>query len=104
MATTRLSIRHRKRLRVTIGATPLFTSDIGAGGFGAEAMRVQEPGTPVRGVIHINGGEVPYVGEVAWARAGVPHIALRGRMGVKFTSLPSHVMMLLSAPVLTATN
>jgi len=102
MATTRLSIRHRKRFRVTIGATPLFTTDIGAGGFGAEAMRVQDPGTPVRGTIRINGGEVPYVGEIAWAKAGVPHIALRGRMGVRFTSLPTDVLMMLSSPVLNA--
>ena len=102
MPTTRLSIRHRKRFRVTIGATPLFTTDIGAGGFGAEAMRVQDPGTPVSGTIRINGAEVAYAGKIAWAKAGVPHIALRGRIGVKFTNLPAPTMMLLSSPVLNA--
>jgi hypothetical protein len=66
-------------------------------------MRVQDPGTPVSGTIRINGEEVAYRGEVAWAKAGVPHIALRGRMGVRFTSLPASVMMLLSSPVLSAT-
>ena len=100
MATARSSIRHRRRVRVTLGTTLIFTADIGPGGFSAELMRVQPPGTPVRGWIRLSGREVPYAGEIAWAKAGAPHLALRGRMGVRFTTLPADVQALLAAQTL----
>jgi len=101
MTSARRSIRHRRRIRVTVGTTPVFTADIGPGGFSAELMRVQPPGTPVKGSIRLSGREVGYVGEVAWAKAGAPHMSLRGRMGIRFTTLPPEVRALLSAQVLT---
>ena len=100
MTSARRSIRHRRRVRVTLGTTPVFTADIGPGGFSAELMRVQPPGTPVQGWIRLSGREVPYAGEVAWAKAGAPHLALRGRLGVRFTTLPADVQALLSAQTL----
>jgi hypothetical protein len=100
MSSARRSIRHRRRIRVTLGTTPVFTADIGPGGFSAELMRVQPPGTQVKGSIRLSGQEVGYLGEVAWAKAGAPHMSLRGRMGIRFTALPAEARALLSAQTL----
>lgn len=100
MTSARRSIRHRRRIRVTLGTTPVFTADIGPGGFSAEFMRVQPPGTPVTGSIRLSGREIDYAGEIAWAKAGAPHMALRGRMGVRFTTLPAEARAILSAQTL----
>jgi hypothetical protein len=102
MTIPRRSIRHRRRVRVTVGTTPVFTADIGPGGFSAELMRVQPPGTPVRGSIRLSGREHGYAGEIAWAKAGAPHMSLRGRIGVRFTALPADAKVLLSASSLSA--
>jgi hypothetical protein len=104
MAPLRLTHRHKRRLRVSLGSTPLFTTDISAGGFSAEILRAPEPGTRVAGVIRLVGDEVPYAGEVVWARAGTPRLNLRGRIGVRFTSLPAAMVRQLSAPVFPATG
>lgn len=101
MSAKRSTVRHRRRLRLTVGTTPVFTSDIGPGGFSAELMRVQPPGTSVKGSIRLNGSEVGFTGEIAWAKAGAPHMSLRGRIGVRFTSLPADIRLLLNAPALT---
>ena len=82
--TTRSSARHRRRFRASLGSTPVFTSDVGLGGFSAEVLRVQAPGTPVQGSIRLNGEDVAFRGEIAWAKAGVPRVGLRGRIGVRF--------------------
>ncbi len=97
MGQSRSSIRHRRRIHVTVGTTPVFTTDIGPGGFSVEVMRVQPPGTVVQGSIRIEGREVDYAGEIAWARQGAPHMALRGRMGIRFTRLPAEAVLLLGA-------
>jgi len=102
MISARHNIRHRRRIRVTVGTTPVFTADIGPGGFSAELMRVQPPGTLVRGSIRLSGQDVGYAGEIAWARAGAPHMALRGRIGVRFTALSPEGRALLGAQTLVA--
>jgi hypothetical protein len=89
---------------VTVGSTPTFTSDIGAGGFSAELMRVQSPGTAITGSIRLNGQDVGYQGEIVWAKAGAPHIALRGRIGVRFLLLPVDARRLLESPALVDVN
>jgi len=101
MTSSRRSIRHRRRIRITVGTTPVFTADIGPGGFAVELMRVQAPGTAVAGSIRLNGSEVGYAGEIAWAKAGAPHMSLRGRMGVRFTKLSPEAKAILSAAALT---
>jgi hypothetical protein len=88
MPTARQSVRHRRRLRATLGSTPVFTADVGPGGFSAELIRVQPPGTPVQGSIRVNGDDLAFRGEIAWAKAGEPRLGLRGRIGVRF-SMPS---------------
>jgi hypothetical protein len=93
----RTSIRHRRRVHVTLGTTPVFTNDVGPGGFAVELMRTLPPGTAVQGTIRVGDLEVGYAGVIAWAKAGAPHMALRGKMGVRFTRLPADVAQLLSA-------
>lgn len=98
MTSKRTTVRHRRRVRITVGTTPVFTTDIGPGGFSAELMRVQPPGTAVRGFIRLDGHEVDFAGEIAWAKAGAPHMSLRGRIGVRFTNLPPAVKQVLGEP------
>ena len=97
MSKARSAIRHRRRVHVTVGATPSFTTDIGPGGFSAALMRVQPPGTPVKGSIRLDGRDVAYAGEIAWAKEGAPHMSLRGRVGVRFTWLPTELALALGA-------
>jgi hypothetical protein len=100
MAANRSSPRHKRRLRVSVGSTPLFTSDVSAGGFSAEILRTPAPGTAVAGTLRLADAEVPYAGQVVWTRAGSPRLNLRGRIGVRFTSLPTAAARLLAAPSL----
>jgi PilZ domain len=104
MPITRATPRHRRRLRGSLGVTPFFTADISAGGFGVEILRTPAPGTPVDGTIRLAGAEVPFAGLVIWARAGSPRLNLRGRIGVRFTSLPAAAAKLLAADTLLATT
>ncbi len=100
MSVPRATFRHRRRVRVSLGATPVFTSDISAGGFAADILRAPAPGTPVDGSIRLADTEVRYTGTVVWARAGSPRLNLRGRIGVRFTSLPDAAARLLAATTL----
>jgi hypothetical protein len=81
----RASSRRRRRYRVTVGEHSWFTTDVGAGGFGAETVRAPVPGTKVTGLIHGKGVDVPFAGQVAWALRGNMHMNLRSRAGVRFT-------------------
>lgn len=94
MSNKRQAPRVRKRFRVDLAGTPLFTIDVSEGGFCAEAMRVLQPGSPIRGFIRIRDQEMPFVGTVAWARAGEPRMQLRGRMGVRFTEVGEESQLL----------
>jgi len=102
MTKARTGNRHRRRIRVTIGGTPTFTLNLGPGGFSAEMMRVLPRGTAVRGTIHLGDADLDYAGEVAWVKPGDARMALRGRMGVRFTSLPPEVARLIEASGSTA--
>ena len=52
----------------------------------------------MRGFIRLDGHEVDFAGEIAWAKAGAPHMSLRGRIGVRFTNLPPAVKQVLGEP------
>jgi hypothetical protein len=93
VTTKRAGIRHRRRIRVTIGGAPAFTLNVGVGGFSAEIMRVYLPGTAVWGTIQLGGADLGYAGHVAWARPGDPRVQLRGRLGVRFTDLSPEARM-----------
>jgi hypothetical protein len=100
MSLERASPRHRRRLRVSLGATPAFTADISAGGFCVEIMRTPAPGSLVAGIIRLADTEIRYAGQVVWARAGSPRLNIRGRIGVRFTSLPAAAAKLLASGTL----
>jgi hypothetical protein len=104
MPSIRSTPRHRRRIRASLGTTPVFTADISAGGFSAEILRTPVPGTPVDGIIRLNGIEVHYAGTVVWTKAGSARLNLRGRIGVRFTSLPPSAAKLLAADTLLITG
>ncbi|MHB8875972.1 MAG: PilZ domain-containing protein [Myxococcaceae bacterium] len=84
--------RQRRRLRVALGKVAVFTSDVSEGGFCAELMHVLEPGHAVSGTVAVGSHEYPFLGKVAWARAGDPRLGQRGRMGVRFESIDDHFL------------
>ena len=88
VANKRVEPRQRRRFRVELQGSPLFTVDVSPGGFCAESMRVLPPGSQVTGRIRINEQELAFTGVVAWAKASEPRLQLRGRMGVRITSVP----------------
>ena len=92
----RQSVRMHRRLRVTMEGSPVFTSDVAAGGFCAERLRVLQPGTTVKGTITLAGRDFEYVGLVRWARSGDARIRLTGRMGVRFLQIPTEFARLLA--------
>lgn len=90
----RLTPRTRKRLRVTVGSSPAFTSDISPGGFCIETMKTQKPGTDISGKIRVEEQEYEFTGKVAWALAGDLRLNQRGRMGVKLVRISSDYLRL----------
>ncbi len=89
--------RRRRRYKVTLGTHTSFTIDISGGGFSTEAMRVLPVGTEVTGTIQVEAKQVPFSGRVAWAKAGAPHLNLRGRMGIRFSSPPQDLLALIGS-------
>ncbi|MGA9520391.1 MAG: PilZ domain-containing protein [Myxococcaceae bacterium] len=81
--------RQRKRLRVEVSGSPVFTVDVSPGGFCYESMRILEPGSVIKGKIRVNDADLPFTGMVAWAKASEPRMQLRGRMGIRFTGVDS---------------
>jgi hypothetical protein len=64
-----------------------LTVNVSAGGYCTGLMRVLAPGELVTGLIHVDGRDVRFSGQVAWARAGDPRIGLMGTMGVRFVEI-----------------
>ncbi|HET6923206.1 MAG TPA: PilZ domain-containing protein [Anaeromyxobacteraceae bacterium] len=95
--TPRTGARARRRVRVTIAGTAIFTQSLGVGGFSAEVMRVLPRGSPVQGTVRVGEKDFDYVGDVAWVKPGDPRINLRGRMGVRFTQLDAEARRLIEA-------
>jgi hypothetical protein len=91
----RSSSRQRRRYKVTTSDSSWFTADLCPDGFCAEMMRVLPLRTVVEGVIHVKETQVPFAGEVAWAKRGDWHLNLRGRMGLRFTRVGSKLALLL---------
>jgi hypothetical protein len=79
--------RERKRAKVDMGKTPLFTTDLSAGGFCTESARVLDPGSEVAGTIAYHGATYAFSGRVQWAKAGDIRFGIRGRMGLRFTAV-----------------
>jgi len=97
MRIERGSERQRRRFKVTIGGAVSFTTDVSAGGFCTETMRVLEPGSAIEGAIDVEGKHLPFVGRVAWAVPGDCNVNLRGRMGIAFTGGSRQLLEILLA-------
>jgi hypothetical protein len=97
MTEHRREARRRLRFPVTVGRSTLFTASISRGGFSTEALRVLGPGVAVEGVIRARGNEYAYSGKVIWARSGDPRMNVRGRMGIRFTSVAPELASLLDS-------
>jgi hypothetical protein len=81
--------RHAHRLVVRLkGMLPVYTKDVSAQGFQAELLQPMQPGTAVRGTLALEDAEFPFEGEVVWMRQHAGE-RMRGRWGVRFTSLPA---------------
>lgn len=73
---------------VTLGhRLPAITADVSSGGFCAEMSQVFLPGSVVHGTIALGDHEVPFKGEVTWAKPGDPRASTRSRFGVRFTEI-----------------
>jgi hypothetical protein len=86
--------RQRLRLRVRLGTTSTFSSDVGRGGLSVELMKALPVGATVTGSVQVQGEEVPFVGRVAWVRPGDRHLNLPARMGVRFTRIATDLSRL----------
>ncbi|MFZ5470067.1 MAG: PilZ domain-containing protein [Myxococcota bacterium] len=94
---SRAAPRARRRYKVQLLGAHAFTNDISTGGFSVELMRVPRPGTDVSGWIEVGGTQYSFSGCVAWAKAGSANLALRGRMGVRFTQVAPELVKLIEA-------
>lgn len=79
--------RCRRRLAVRLGEIPAFTSDVSPGGFCVELARALPRGESVSGTLTLGDERFDFTGQVAWARAGEPRLAVRARMGIRFTGI-----------------
>lgn len=94
MQNRRSRARQRRRYKVAVNGGCWFTTDVSASGFCVELMRVLPLRTRVEGAIQVVGMQVPFAGEVVWARHGDWHLNLRGRMGVRLVRIaPEHAML-----------
>lgn len=74
---------HRLTVRLR-GMLPVYTHDVSEGGFSADMLQPLKPGTAVEGSIAVGDEELPFQGEVVWARRTAGE-RVRGRYGVRFT-------------------
>ena len=68
------------------GRLPAQTVDLGPTGFCAQMAQVFLPGSRVHGSLKINGDDIPFEGEVAWASPGDLRARALSRFGVRFFS------------------
>ncbi len=97
LAERRYEPRLRKRFKVRVGAGAGFTFDVSPRGFGVEMSKVLLPGTLVSGELTVNGKDLPFSGEVRWARGGEPALGVRARMGIGLQSIPNDYFELFPA-------
>lgn len=88
MPNKRFMDRQRKRLRVELSGTPSFTVDVSPGGLCLESMKPLAPGNSIHGKLRVANEDLDFTGVVCWAKAAEPRLQLRGRMGIRFTSVP----------------
>lgn len=80
--------RQRRCLTVRLEGLPTLPAEVSSAGLSFESAEPLGEGTAVRGTLALDGEAFPFEGEVSWARASNPRLALRGRVGVRFTDAP----------------
>jgi len=88
--------RDRKRAKVVIGTTSMFTVDISAGGLCVETVHVMNPGARVSGTLTYRSETFEFTGVVAWAKQGDARLGIRGRLGLQFDGISPGFYALLS--------
>lgn len=83
----RLLPRQRKRLRVALGKTAVFSADVSPGGVCVELLHTLEVGKPVSGLISLAAHDFPFTGTVVWSEPGDEKMSQRGRIGIRFTGI-----------------
>jgi len=90
-------VRSVRRLSLLLGnRLPGSTADVSAGGFSLEAPFVFMPGSVLHGTFEVAGRELPFRGEVVWAKPATQPQA-PSRMGVRFTQVGLETVGLLQA-------
>lgn len=97
MVDSRRVARSKQRFHVTVGRATSFTVNVSRGGFCIELLRVLPPGTSVDGRIRVHDHEYAYAGRVVWSKQGSPRMNIRGRMGIRFTSIAPEFLHVLEA-------
>lgn len=79
--------RHLLRLFVDGGPQDLPV-EATAAGLTLEDLSTALPGTNLTGTVQVGSEDFYFEGEVSWAQAADPRLQLRGRAGLRFTSMP----------------
>lgn len=73
-----------------------MTVDVSASGFRIELPQVFLPGSKVQGFVLDGERELPFDGEITWARPGNPQTSHFSEMGVRFVRLSKELKQLLT--------
>ena len=87
MGQKRFVPRTRRRLPLLLQGARTFTADLSPGGFCVELPRALPTGASVQGALEVGGERFDFTGQVAWAKASEPRLAVRARVGVRFTGI-----------------
>jgi hypothetical protein len=92
------SARKVLRLPVSLGGRlPAITADVSSAGCRLELPQVFIPGSLVHGYVLHGEKELPFRGEVVWAKPGDPRASVYSAQGIRFTSACAGLKRLLRA-------
>ena len=97
MEPQRRSKRYSRRFPVSLGGRlAAMTVDVSTHGFRIELPQVFLPGSKVDGFLLDGERELPFQGEVTWAKPGNPQLSLYSEMGIRFVDLSKELKQLLT--------
>jgi len=77
------------------GRLAAMTVNVSSSGFRIELPQVFLPGSKVEGFVLNGEEELPFVGEVTWAKPGNPQLSLYSAMGIRFVQVSPKLKELL---------
>jgi hypothetical protein len=90
------SARRTLRLPVSLGGKlPALTADVSSSGCRLELPQVFLPGSQVHGYVLHGDDELPFRGQVVWARPGDPRASTYSAQGIRFTHVSPTLKKLL---------